>query len=268
MNILSVVWLASICDVSFAFTHHISRVSSANIQPRSIPTSRSSLSKPKTTLKMSSIGDLFSGITGSAPAKLDPPLELIEQTTLDPSKSNVDLGCVYKASKDGWSAVDFHKCVDGRGSAFVVALISSGKRFGGYNPLGWMSTDDYGSSNAAFLWMSSKNKSIKVPILMGGNTAIYDYATGGPCFGAADLLIGPPKAAIMGGFAGPDMMDTSLNSGSLRECSSSPGGAYDCPPDNCGWPYGRSKIIELEVYCNLNVNPGSSMSGGSKWWPF
>jgi len=130
-----------------------------------------------------------------------------------------------------------------------------------------MSTDDYGSSNAAWLWTYKSSKPVKVPILSGGNTAIYDYATGGPCFGAADLQIGPPKAAVMGGFAGPDMEDTSINSGNLKECLSSPGGAYDAPPNGASWPYGSSKLVELEVYCNANINPGSSVSGAG-WWPF
>jgi len=76
---------------------------------------------------------------------------------------------VYKASKDGWSAVNFHDCVDGRGSALVVALSRSGKKFGGFNPLGWMSTDDYGSSNAAFLWYESGGKAVRCPVLSGGN---------------------------------------------------------------------------------------------------
>ena len=128
-----------------------------------------------------------------------------------------------------------------------------------------MSTDDYGSSNASWLWMQKSNKAVRIPILSGGNTAIYDYATGGPCFGAADLQIGPPRAAVMGGFAGPDAMDTSVNAGSLKECKSAPGGAYNIPPS--GWPSGTSKIVELEVYCNANIKQSSSVSGNN-WWPF
>ena len=96
------------------------------------PTQKNIATTTTTTSKISSsIGDMFAGITGSAPAKLDPPIDLLSGTTIDPSLSNVDLQCVYKGSKDGWSAVNFHNCVDGRGSALVVALNSSGKRFGG-----------------------------------------------------------------------------------------------------------------------------------------
>ena len=101
------------------------------------------------------------------------------------------LSLLIQATKDGWSAINFHNCVDGKGSAIVVALSkSSRKLFGGYNPLGWMSTDDYGNSNAAFLWFQDDNNTgrgavQKCPILTGGNTAIFDYATSGPNFGAS-----------------------------------------------------------------------------------
>ena len=144
------------------------------------------------------IGDVFSSLTGTPPTSLDPPLELLTGTSIDPAKPNVDLVRCYKASVDGWSAIDFHNCVDGRGSCLVVALSTkSNKRFGGYNPLGWMSTDDYGSSNAAFLWFEGSGSSVtplKVPVLSGGGACIFDYATSGPCFGASDLVIGPPQA--------------------------------------------------------------------------
>jgi len=175
---------------------------------------------------------------------------------------------VYKASQDGWSAIDFHKCVDGRGSAFVV-VSAKGKVFGGFNPLGWMSTDDYGSSNAAFLWYENgKGEGIKCPVLAGGNAAVFDYATGGPCFGSSDLQIGSPKAAVMGGFAGPDMMDTSINAGDLREGSSSPGIAYEVVGKS-GWPVrGTFRIAEVEVYCNGNIVPSSGGGGTPSWWPF
>lgn len=225
------------------------------------------------------MGDLISGITGQAPKSLEPPLEeLLKDTNLDPELSRVDLQCVYKASRDGWSAIDFHECCDGRGSALVVALSKSGKKFGGFNPLGWQSTDDYGSTNSAFLWYTkggvggssgSAGSIEKCPVLSGGNAAIFDYATGGPQFGSADLIIGPPKAAIMGGFAGPDMEDSSINAGSLRQGRSSVGGAYDMVGR---WPMGGTfSLVEVEIYVNGSIGQikgnGGGVFGGFKW-PF
>lgn len=47
-----------------------------------------------------------------------------------------------------------------------------------------MSTDDYVSSNAAFLWCPKGKDAVKFPVLQGGNAALFDYASAGPVFGA------------------------------------------------------------------------------------
>lgn len=177
---------------------------------------------------------------------------ILDRITEGTFLANKRLTCVYKASRDGWSAIDFHNQVDGRGSAVVVARSRSGKTFGGFNPNGWRSTDDYYDSSSAFLWSGTSATAIaKFPVLAGGNAAIFDYATGGPCFGNSDLLIGPPKAAIMGGFAGPDMENTSTNAGNLRQAKASPGITYD---GDARWPVlGDVSLLEVEVYCNAAV---------------
>jgi hypothetical protein len=159
---------------------------------------------------------------------------------------NRSLGCVYKASRDGWSALDFHSKVDGAGSGVVVALSTSGKVFGGYNPVGWRSTDDYYTSNSAFLWCLRGQQVVKLPILTGGNAAVFDYATGGPCF-SSDLQIGPPEAAVLGGFAGPNMENLAINAGNLRQGKSSVGITYSWDD---AWPArGSFRLVDLEVYC-------------------
>jgi len=220
----------------------------------------------KSPSSLNSVGNMLSGVTGVAPSKLlKEPLE--EQLTVGTSLENAELECAYKGSRDGWSAIDFHEAVDGRGSCLVVVLSRSGSLFGGFNPLGWMSTDDYCNSNAAFLWFEKgNNDAVRSPILSGGNAAIFDYATGGPNFGAADLVIGAPQAAVMGGFAGPDMEDMSINAGNLKTGSSSPGGAYEAMS---AWPIkGSFQLAEVEVYCNAKIKATGTNSGGPSWWPF
>ena len=157
--------------------------------------------------------------------------------------------------------MNFHEAVDGRGSAIVIAMSRSGKVFGGYNPLGWMSTDDYGNSNSAFLWFRKGRTSfVKLPILPGGNAAIFDYATSGPNFGASDLCMGPPRAPVMGLFTGPDVADSSSVAGDLRRGKSSVGGAYDYVK---GWPVaGEFRLSEVEVWCNANAGKRTSYRGG------
>ena len=166
-------------------------------------------------------------------------------------EQNLDsVSCAYKASRDGWSAIDFHNCVDNKGSGLVLARTRTGVTFGGFNPNGWRSTDDYYLSNTAFLWYvpAFGAKAVKCPIYPGSNAAVYDYATGGPCFGSDDLIIGAPRAAVMGGFTGPDMENVSANAGNLKtgRCSFSGGYQFDK-----GWPIrGGFSLVEVEVYCN------------------
>ena len=254
--IISLVHLIGSCD---AFLQSANFINQNN--------HRRATATKKSVAKLRMIGNFISGITGKAPDSLNPPLNVLEGTNIDPAKSNVDLQCVYKASKDGWSALDFHNACDGRGSALVVALTASGKKFGGYNPIGWQSSDDYSNSNAAFLWFEKgNNQGIICPVLQGGNAAVFDYATGGPQFGSSDLIIGPPQAAVMGGFAGPDMEDTSINAGNLKQGSSAGCFAYESAN---GWPRGTHRFVEVEIYCNGNITPASSSnSGGFNLWPF
>ena len=90
-------------------------------------------------------------------------------------------------------------------------------------------------------------------------------ACSGPQFGSSDLIIGPPQAAVMGGFAGPDMEDTSINAGNLKTGSSSFLSAYE---NINGWPRGNHRFVEVEIYCNGNIAPTSNSGGGFKIWPF
>ena len=77
-----------------------------------------------------------------------PPVELLKGTILD----GRPLKLAYKASRDGWSATTFHRKVDFLGPALVLGATRTGV-FGGFNPNGWMSTDDYYGSMNAFLFV-------------------------------------------------------------------------------------------------------------------
>ena len=115
---------------------------------------------------------MFAASSSSSSSSLSPPADQLVGTSIGPNRDDVDLVWVYKATKNGWSAMDFHAAVDRRGSAIVIAMSRSGKVFGGYNPLGWMSTDYYINSNSAFLWFRKRggrsSSTVKLPILPGG----------------------------------------------------------------------------------------------------
>lgn len=151
------------------------------------------------------------------------------------------LARAYKASEDGWSALTFHNKCDFKGPCVVVATTVKGNRFGGFNPVGWRSTDDYAASFNAFLFFwPAKNDT--GPVLLrkvGGNeAAIFDYARGGPQWGADGLLIGPPKSPVMGGFAGPEIRREGT-AGDLRVAKCRLGLSYEEIPVE----YGQTSIF-------------------------
>ena len=62
------------------------------------------------------------------------------------------------------------------------------------------------------------------------------------------------------------MENTSINAGNLKQGRSSPGGAYESPS---GWPCrGDFKLVEVEVYCNGNIQKLGSSREKKSWWPF
>ena len=68
---------------------------------------------------------------------------------------------------------------------------------------------------------------------MGGpEAAVFDYARGGPQWGADGLIIGPPQSPVMGGFAGPE--SATVAAGDLRTARCRLGQAYERLPASCG----------------------------------
>ncbi|GLJ37553.1 hypothetical protein SUGI_0763210 [Cryptomeria japonica] len=126
-----------------------------------------------------------------------------------------ELKCCYRASEDGFSAKSFHKYCDFKGPCVIVGYTEEGQRFGGFSPEGYRSTDDYYDSFDAFLfyWPQDSDDPEVLLKVGGSGAALFDYARGGPQFGADGLLLGPPMAPVMGGFAGPD---TNSGVGDLR----------------------------------------------------
>jgi hypothetical protein len=83
----------------------------------------------------------------------------------------------------------------------------------------------------------------KLNVFPGGDAAVFDYATSGPCLGSSDLAIGPPRAVIMGGFAGSDSEDICNLAGLLRQCQSNVGSTY-CITCDMKW-----QQIDVKLYC-------------------
>ena len=206
----------------------------------------------------------------AAGAALTPPsAELVAGTSL----AGKNLECAYLASRDGWGASDFHRCVDDCGSTLVVCETQRGLTFGGFNPLGYRSTDDYGGTSNAFIFYEVEGVPRKSRVLGSGDGCIYDLAKGGPQFGASDLIVGRPKAATMGGFTGPDTEDTISAQGDLRTATSSPGSSYERDPS---WPasaIASGKLRDVSCWVNADLARSTAPADFSlpkppSWWPF
>ena len=96
---------------------------------------QSKTTKTSTTSTLFSVGNFIAGVTNSPPSTLLSSEPLKESLVAGTSLQNKQLAKIYKASKDGWSAIDFHNNVDEKGSCLVVALTRSGILFGGFNPV-------------------------------------------------------------------------------------------------------------------------------------
>jgi len=102
---------------------------------------------------------------------------------------------LYKASRDGWEALDFHKKCDRKGPTITV-ISANGFLFGGYTPLSWESRDAYAWDEDS--WIFSLTNPSNEPVKMANVIAkgkdfkysIYDAADHGPTFGGGyDIAI-------------------------------------------------------------------------------
>ncbi|GJN28067.1 hypothetical protein PR202_gb16148 [Eleusine coracana subsp. coracana] len=188
------------------------------------------------------------------------PMSLVSNTHL----RDRELKCCYRATVDGFSATDFHRQCDFKGPCVVVGRTDGGLRFGGFNPEGYRSTDDYYDTLDAFLFYwpeasaageteTSAAMPVVLPKVGGSGAALFDYARGGPHFGADGLLIGPPLTAVMGVFTGPD---ASTGVGDLRSARSRLGLSYAKRADGKESLFGnetRAKLVEVLVFCSPQV---------------
>ena len=97
---------------------------------------------------------------------------------------------LYRGSRDGYRASDFHSKCDGKKNQLTLIKSESGRIFGGYQskprispPVGdWKSSDD----KSAFIFSVSDQK--KFPV-SNSKKAIQDIDSFGPTFGNFDILI-------------------------------------------------------------------------------
>lgn len=100
---------------------------------------------------------------------------------------------IYKATRDGFSAGDFHQCCDGQGATLtVIQSKDGGYLFGGYRFVSWQSEGSYSTdTNNPFLFTLTNPHDIpptKYPVTEV-RYAIVCNKIYGPVFGGGDLYV-------------------------------------------------------------------------------
>ena len=112
---------------------------------------------------------------------------LLKNTQLE----NRALQVAYDANWQGWNPKAFHKAVDGKGAAVVLAQGRDGKWVGAYNPKGWAGTGGARPSVAAFLFYEKRGGFQKLRKVGGGGLACAKDDPGTGIWIGADGLIIP-----------------------------------------------------------------------------
>ena len=120
---------------------------------------------------------------------------------------------LYRASRDGWSASDFHRMCNGKGATVTVVKSSGGYIFGGYTDVAWGERGGWKSSAESFLFSLKDHAGIgpvKMPI-KSGKRAVCHHSFSGPSFGRGDDLC----------------VDSNANANNSSSCNV--GNTYDLP---------------------------------------
>jgi hypothetical protein len=109
--------------------------------------------------------------------------------------AEVTLSLLYRGSRDGFRAADFHAKCDDKGSTVTIVKSTEGYIFGGYSDQSWKSNCYCccKSSSRAFLFSIVNPAGLapmKLPLTgKSNNYAVFCDLSYGPCFGGEDLDI-------------------------------------------------------------------------------
>jgi hypothetical protein len=107
--------------------------------------------------------------------------------------SGVRLELLYRASRDGFKAADFHGLCDNKGATVTVIRSKEGYVFGGYVDQSWNCSNGYVASSSAFLFSlvrPSSSVAMKLPLNGRYNQyAMYCGSSRGPVFGSGHDIV-------------------------------------------------------------------------------
>jgi hypothetical protein len=179
-------------------------------------------------------------------------LETWVQEAGHPGADATDFRLLYRASRDGWRAADFHRLCDNQNPTLTVIQCTDGYIFGGYASSPWK-TSGYGgwiacASSVSFLFTLHNPSGLpptKMP-LRGENThhAMQGSTSRGPTFGN-----------------GPDLCVNDYANAN-RNSTHAIGKAYQLPAgvQDSQFLTGDAKFraAEVEVYCLAGATPAAT----------
>ena len=109
------------------------------------------------------------------------------------SSSSFSSKPIYQASKDGFSASNFHSKCDNAPNTLVIIKTVNNNIFGAYVEVSWSGSGSYKSDSNAFLFslVNPSNNPIKMPVHQYPQYAIYATPSYGPTFGGGHDLHTP-----------------------------------------------------------------------------
>lgn len=117
--------------------------------------------------------------------------KIIANWVLETIKSNhYSFNLLYRGSRDGFRAKDFHGKCDYKGPTLVIIENTIGNKFGGYAPVAWTSTSQWvqnEESRSSFLFSIDKKQKLSYQ-LESKQQALYHGSDYGPVFGYGPAL--------------------------------------------------------------------------------
>lgn len=97
---------------------------------------------------------------------------------------------LYRATRDGFEAADFHSMCDGFENTLTVIRTTNDFIFGGFTEKAWQSTGGFVTDPNAFIFslVNNEGRPLKVMCSKSGKNAINCSSEGGPLFGY-DIVI-------------------------------------------------------------------------------
>ena len=105
---------------------------------------------------------------------------------------------IYKATRDGFRAADFHRLCDHQTQTVFITQSTGGYLFGGYAHAAWNSSNTPTNDPRAFIFTLVNSNSIQPTryLIKGGyeQFAFYNVASYGPTFGGGHDIYIPDKS--------------------------------------------------------------------------